>query len=74
VTVENPLPGWYEVHGGRSLHRVIDGGRLKMRTTCGLGILGIFYVPRILLARHRMCQHCQKIERKLSPGREGKPE
>ena len=53
------LPGWYEVSGGRSLHRVIDGGHRKMRTTCGLGVRAVFGCND---RRHRRCQKCERID------------
>jgi len=55
------MPGWYEVSGGRSLHRVIDGGHRKMRTTCGLRVSAVFACRD---PRYRRCDTCERIDRR----------
>ena len=56
-----PMPGWYQVSGGRSLHRIYDGGWGRMRTACGLGIRAVFGTRS---TGYRRCLSCQKLERK----------
>ena len=70
MNVGTLLPGWYEVSGGRSLHRVYDGGWSKMRTTCGLGVRAVFTCRDL---RYRRCEKCSRINGKLSPIRKAAP-
>jgi hypothetical protein len=67
VNVE-PMPGWYEVSDGLSLHRITDGGYLKIRTLCGIRIRAAF---RSRTMRLRQCVTCTRLDKKLSPGRDG---
>ena len=71
MNVGTLLPGWYDVSGGRSLHRVYDGGWSKMRTTCGLGVRAVFACRD---PRRRRCLKCSRIDRSLSSKHQEKQE
>jgi hypothetical protein len=62
------LRGWYEVVGGNACHRVHDGGFGEMKTLCGIRIRTAFAIRPTV---GQTCLKCDRLDKKLSPGRTG---